>query len=277
MLPRQFRSLANAAGGIIVFGIKGARHGDESPYALEIDPIQESECSKETLEHIIQLIRPRIEGVTIRPIRTPNSDEVCYVVQVPQSNTAHQAQDRRYYRRFNFNAVPMEDYEIRDVMNRRGHPKIHVSISVKAPDGKKDSFGLLQVKLQNIGQTLARDYMVDVQVPANVSHFDIQFHGSPDLVRPDNERALWHVRLLPRVRRLPAFPGTFVTLSEPFYIGWPEIVPWRLSSKNERMVNCDVFVDDSEPIRGSVKLDDAISGWAPLEVNASDREPARPT
>jgi hypothetical protein len=31
---------------------------------------------------------------------------------------AHQARDYRYYKRHNFNALPMEDYEVRDVMNR---------------------------------------------------------------------------------------------------------------------------------------------------------------
>ena len=40
---------------------------------------------------------------------------VIYVVDIPQSNIAHQAFDKRYYKRFNFISTPMEDYEIRDI------------------------------------------------------------------------------------------------------------------------------------------------------------------
>jgi hypothetical protein len=45
-------------------------------------------------------------------------NDVAYVVEIPQSETAHPALDNRYYKRFNFESVPMADHEIRDVMHR---------------------------------------------------------------------------------------------------------------------------------------------------------------
>jgi tetratricopeptide (TPR) repeat protein len=53
--------------------------------------------------------------------RYPNQrkrNSLCLAVQ-PTTTGAHQAPDKRYYKRFQLSAVPMEDYEIRD-MARRG-------------------------------------------------------------------------------------------------------------------------------------------------------------
>jgi hypothetical protein len=48
------------------------------------------------------------------------ADKVAYVVQIAQasSRAPHQANDYRYYKRFNFESTPMEDYEVRDLMRR---------------------------------------------------------------------------------------------------------------------------------------------------------------
>jgi hypothetical protein len=41
---------------------------------------------------------------------------------------AHMAEDHRYYKRFNFQSVPMEHYEVEDVMHRRTASDVHVFI-----------------------------------------------------------------------------------------------------------------------------------------------------
>jgi len=77
-------------------------------------------------------IQPKIPGVIIHPVPLSiGPDHVAYVVEVPQGATAHQASDRRYYRRHNFKSEPMEDYEIRDVMDRDQHPQIDVDIALE--------------------------------------------------------------------------------------------------------------------------------------------------
>lgn len=40
-------------------------------------------------------------------------------MNIPKSNTAHQAFDKKYYKRYNFESVAMEDYEIKDIINRQ--------------------------------------------------------------------------------------------------------------------------------------------------------------
>src|SRR2546423_930669 len=98
-ITKDVSAMANAAGGIIIYGIAeyadpGKRHLPE-----RIDPVDQRLFSKEWLEQIIHSIRPRIDGILIHPIPVPGRpDHVIYVVEVPQSTTAHQAADRRYYK-----------------------------------------------------------------------------------------------------------------------------------------------------------------------------------
>ena len=56
------------------------------------------------------------------PLPSKGQGRIAYVVNIPQSTTAHQASDRRYYKRQNFKAEPMDDYEVRGTLNRAKNP-----------------------------------------------------------------------------------------------------------------------------------------------------------
>ncbi len=77
-------------------------------------------------------IQPKIEGLRVHSIelKTSRPGRYAYIVHIPASNKAHQASDKRYYRRSNFASVPMEDYEIQDVRNRREKSKLFVLCKV---------------------------------------------------------------------------------------------------------------------------------------------------
>lgn len=123
-ISKDVSAFANSDGGIIIYGIKENSTNKHLPES--ISPISRQEISKEWLEQVIQSrIRPKIEDIEIYPIPIDNSpDLVVYVVEIHQSNTAHQANDKKYYKRYNFCSEPMYDYEIRDIFNRTKHPKI---------------------------------------------------------------------------------------------------------------------------------------------------------
>lgn len=135
-LSKDVSAFANSAGGIIIYGVKENGH-----IPTEIDTgFDPNALSKESLEQIINSnIHPRINGLIIKPIElvTTNPGHVLYVVEVPQATTRapHQAADKRYYKRFNFASVPMEDYEIRDILRRATTPDLHFNFYL----GGKDS------------------------------------------------------------------------------------------------------------------------------------------
>lgn len=132
-ISKDISAFANSDGGIVIYGVKEFTEPSKKYLPEKIDPIDRNLISKEWLEQVINSnVSPRIDGIKITPISVVNeNDKVIYLVEIPKSNTAHQAGDQRYYKRFNFESVAMYDYEIRDVMNRKKFPKIELSFEIE--------------------------------------------------------------------------------------------------------------------------------------------------
>jgi len=169
-VSKDVSSFANSVGGTVVYGI------DENPKpphkAVALSPIDPLQFSKEWLEQVINSrIHPRIQGLLIRPVELTgiNSTKVAYVVVVPQSSTAHQAHDKRYYRRFNFQSVPMEDYEIRQAMNRTKWPTYDVQVfPIRARESGKSVFQF-RANLINTAGIVSHDVSVVLLIPSDLS------------------------------------------------------------------------------------------------------------
>jgi hypothetical protein len=127
-ISKDISAMANSAGGTIIYGISEFREDKKRHLPEKLSSIVRSEFSKEWIEQIINNIKPRIDGIVIHPVSLGNN-HVAYAIEIPQSTTAHQATDFRYYKRYNFEVQPMLDHEIRDVMGRRQHPKISLNFS----------------------------------------------------------------------------------------------------------------------------------------------------
>jgi len=108
----------------------------------------------------------RIHNLIIHAIPLSDPKHVSYIVEIPQSHTAHQAINYRYYKRFNFESVPMEDHEIRDVMNRLTRPDASVTIGFerRATIGTERHF-LLTPKIKNSGDRVIHDFKLTLVFP----------------------------------------------------------------------------------------------------------------
>lgn len=169
-ITKDISALANSAGGILIYGIREHSNSDLKHLPEKLDPVDQSQYSKEWLDQITASIQPRIDGLRIIPIRVgPNTSDYCYVVDVPQSGTAHQARDHRYYRRRNFEATAMEDYEIRDVMNRRKHPVLDAAILIAPPSMYGDPSNI-SIRVSNTSRILARYYLIVVRMPFRLTN-----------------------------------------------------------------------------------------------------------
>lgn len=164
-ISKDVSSFANSSGGTIVYGIT---ENDGIPQALDggLDP---TTTTKEWLEQVLNSrIRPRLD-VHINPISltTTHPGLVAYVISIPQGITAHQASDHRYYKRYNFQSVPMEDHEIRDVMNRSRYPIIEPVFTLKETrDVQAHLF--LHISLRNVGAMRARDIKLVVATAPDI-------------------------------------------------------------------------------------------------------------
>jgi hypothetical protein len=118
-LSKDVSAFANSAGGILVYGMLENKH---VPTHIDIG-VDRNILTKEWLESVIKSsIQPIVEDVLIKQIELPSKgkDMVAYAIEIKQarSRAPHQAFDHKYYKRFNFESTPMEDYEVRDLMRR---------------------------------------------------------------------------------------------------------------------------------------------------------------
>src|SRR6266446_8886102 len=126
-LSKDVSAFANSAGGVILYGMEEDKH-----YPTKIDVgFDPNDISKEWIEQVINsTIHPKIDGLRINQIALNQSSpgRAIYAVTIPAatSRAPHQADDKRYYKRYNFQSVRMEDYEIRDIFRRASTPDLWI-------------------------------------------------------------------------------------------------------------------------------------------------------
>ena len=192
-ITKDISAMANSAGGIIIYGVKEYDEPNRRHLPQRIDPIAREDFSKEWIEQIINNIQPRIDGIVIYPVEVSGDDAV-YVVEIPQSKTAHQARDFRYYKRFNFESVPMYDYEVRDVMNRAITPDVIVEFSYKQTSRGEPHKYVLGVKVVNYGNIAVENFKLEFVFPdygseinyRTISNYNHPFFGLISYSRLDN-------------------------------------------------------------------------------------------
>lgn len=181
-ITKDVSAMANAAGGLIIYGISEFSNSDKRHLPEKLVPVDRAKFPREWVEQIINAIRPRIDGIVIHSVNLSSGEnDAVYIVEIPQSNTAHQASDHRYYKRFNFQSVPMEDYEVRDVMFREQTPDILLNFLIEKTS---ELVGLMTedyipnevlkynliIQARNFGSTFAQYVACLLDVPVIVLH-----------------------------------------------------------------------------------------------------------
>jgi hypothetical protein len=129
-LSKDVSAFANSSGGTILYGMAENGH-----YPTLIDcGLDSSDISKEWIEQVLNSsVHPKIDGLRINqiPLSSTGTGRVLYAICIPAatSRAPHQAKDKRYYKRYNFESVPMEDYEIRDLYRRASTPDLWIEFS----------------------------------------------------------------------------------------------------------------------------------------------------
>lgn len=180
-ISKDVSALANSAGGTVIYGIE---EKDHLPSRID-DGVDPSDISKEWLEQIINSrIQRKIDGIVVHQIQHQGYRErVLYVVEVPQSSRApHQASDKKFYKRFNFMAEPMEEYEVRDVSRRAETPDLVVVSDIVGREQELhfdsmeagNRYGSIDLRLTIINRAIepAAYAVVNVNVPEELGYIN---------------------------------------------------------------------------------------------------------
>jgi hypothetical protein len=219
-ISKDVSAFANTIGGTILYGVE---EDPATPHrAIAVDPIDASTTSKEWLEQVINSrIQPRLSGVLIRPIalHSQGAGKFVYCVLVPESVTAHQASDRRYYKRYNFESLSMEDYEVRQAMARSSLPAYSVLLTLAEQTSSTKRISLaFQVVVTNTSELRGEDCSIVLYVQAEKLDLDSQDDaGSTEI---NGER---YMRLLgPAIFKV--FPGRPEKLSIGAKVSYHELM-----------------------------------------------------
>lgn len=172
-ISKDVSAFANADGGIIIYGLSEWDH-KASAYAF----VDGRRYSKEWLEQVINSkIKRRIPDLTIDVIRVANKiSQSIYVVKIPKSyESPHMASDGRYYKRYNFESVRMDEYEVRDLFHRTTETNLKIlpvesngKVQMEV-EGKVSTFRLqIVVDIQNVSRSIETVYKGIVKIPRNV-------------------------------------------------------------------------------------------------------------
>jgi hypothetical protein len=260
-LSKDVAALANAAGGVLIYGIAADPQNKTLPSRID-EGVLESELPFERLEQTIYAnIRPRLQGMRVTAVPlTDKPGRVIYVITVSQGDTAHQAADMRYHVRRGLTTEAMLDHEIRDVMNRRKYPVLEPEFSYMTlnADGARHRYQL-SIKIENVGSVLARAIKLEFLFPRvlvrqddsyshllarGVATLDLhgRIHDCLSLQIRETEAMIfpgdtWNVLEAPGARWLLTYSVDHDSFAR--FTPDDEIVPWKL------------FADDMQPRTGA--------------------------
>lgn len=164
-ISKDVSGFANSDGGVLIYGI---REEDHIPQSFDAEP--EIASKKEWIEQVINSnIKPRISGIIVNPVEI-DEDHSVLLVRIPSSNTAHQANDHRYYHRYGSETLPMEDYQVKQTINRGQEPILMIeSPEKKSYFGRANTQQRLHLTLKNNGKVTAKAPLIFVHIPTDLN------------------------------------------------------------------------------------------------------------
>jgi hypothetical protein len=151
----------------------------------------------------------------------------------------------------------MDDYEMRDIANRRRNPIVKGVFELGGPNRRSDTIsGLFSLSLKNDGQVLADQVYMEFAVPVAVMD-DINRFPGQDQSRQEIKGVSYRIFKyhLPH----PIFPNVTDTVLDgnALYLSWKVNGPWFRDNWDTTII-CTVYADNAEPQVTQKKLTELL-------------------
>lgn len=187
-LTKDVTAFLNSAGGMIIYGIqeKNSRADEiDKTNSFKLGSKQDNIQSEKVIDWLRAHIQPPPAVDVYRVLETPGDPASSWylVIEVPQGQQAYMARDHRFYKRVSNTVQPMEQYEVKDVMNRAMIPDVDLKFKVttyyEPPD---DTCLFLKTIIKNQSMKVVNDYKLKVKI-TNVGFLDDLFEGEPQVLK----------------------------------------------------------------------------------------------
>ena len=144
-ISKDVSAFLNSNGGELIYGVPEKKNETGVPIPKNSPEqaigFEKGEITKEQIEDLLTgNIHPRPAADLFRIKEISYDDRIVFVVQVQEGiGEVWQASDKRYYKRFNFKAEPMEHYEIEMVRNKSRGPDLELIFGID-DDWKKEIY-----------------------------------------------------------------------------------------------------------------------------------------
>ncbi|WP_299529045.1 helix-turn-helix domain-containing protein [Ulvibacterium sp.] len=163
-ISKDIAAMANSNGGLIIYGLL-----EKDNVADSFVYVDGNSFTKESLEQIISsTIKRLIPNLKIFPIRKDDDiSKSIYIVQIPESSESpHMSVDKRFYLRNNFGVAPMEEYQVRNLYEKKSSAKVILSalgLYIHPEEGDVDETRLqVVVSIKNVGETMTKEYRANI-------------------------------------------------------------------------------------------------------------------
>lgn len=192
-IAKDVSAMANSAGGTIIYGISEKKNGNDRNVASELVPIPNNKMDKDRLTRLLlENIRPEI-SFEITHLKADSENAGYFIVNIPQGTTAYQnKRDHRYYMRHNAIVESMEDYQIRDVMNRVKEPLIDLEFCLVRTKvyPHKDLLGMKGIKNEKLlmkgGYVYSLNYQLVNKGPVYAKYINYFIYIPQTIVQDSN-------------------------------------------------------------------------------------------
>lgn len=129
-IAKAVSAFANATGGLLIVGVRDLK---TKPPTYELEGIEPSVLSAEQLQQIISgNVSPKTTTSIRQVVLAGDSPKSVYIVSIPEGDAGKVYQslpDKKFYRRYNDECLPMLEYEIRERYQRATGPLLSVDLS----------------------------------------------------------------------------------------------------------------------------------------------------